>query len=82
MTPTELKELLRRLGISQVGFGQLLGVHGRAAQRWCSDDTEQIPGPVAMIAGLLNERPELLEVVRRLADERDRAAARRAARKK
>ncbi len=68
MTPDELRAFLDARDLTQEGFATLLGASGRTGQRWAS---VVVPPPVDMVVRLLRERPELLDVVQRLAYERD-----------
>lgn len=66
--PAQFRAFLDAHGLTQQGFAELMGIHGRSGQRWVVDGP---PPAVEMMVRLLTERPELLEVVRRLAIERD-----------
>lgn len=44
MDPTEYKDALRSLGLTQTGAGAFLGVHEVTARRWASTGA---PAPVA-----------------------------------
>ena len=70
MSKDDYRDALARLGLAQEEVGRLLGAGPRTARRWASGETE-VPGPVEMHIRLWRDRPELLEVVRRLARERD-----------
>lgn len=52
MTPTELREVLAALGLSQSRAARLLGVHIRTATRWCSGE-QDIPPPVQRFLRLM-----------------------------
>jgi len=64
MTPKELRDILSEIGISRGGFGLLLGATRRSGEKWTDDATKEVPGPVATIAWLLNERPELYQLIK------------------
>lgn len=68
MTPEQYRAFLDAKGLTQEGFAVLLGASGRTGQRWAN---VAVPPPVDMVVRLLLERPELLDVVQRLAYERD-----------
>lgn len=70
MTKDEYRAALGQLDLKQEAVGALLGADRRTARRWASGETP-VPGPVEMHIRLWLERPELLEVVRRLARERE-----------
>lgn len=70
MTKDEYRDALEALGLAQEEVGRLLDSGARTARRWASGETP-VPGPVAMHIRLWLERPELLDVVRRIAAERD-----------
>jgi DNA-binding transcriptional regulator YiaG len=57
MTPAELKTARKTLGISAEGFARLVGVaSGRTVRRW-EDGTQDIPGPVVVLTGLMLRIP-------------------------
>lgn len=66
MSKDEYRAALATLGISQQEVGRLLGAGERTARRWATGETD-VPGPVEMHILQWLERPELLEVTRRLA---------------
>ena len=70
MSRDEYRSALEKLGLAQEEVGRLLGTGGRTSRRWASGETE-VPGPVEMHIRLWLERPEILDVVRRVAAERD-----------
>lgn len=70
MSRDEYRDALAALGLAQEEVGRLLGVGPRTARRWASGEID-VPGPVEMHLRLWRDRPELLEVIRRLARERD-----------
>jgi len=68
MTRDEYRAALAQLGLAQEEVGRLLHAAPRTARRWASGEVP-VPGPVEMHVRLWLERPELLAVVRRLAEE-------------
>lgn len=70
MTPVELKDILGKLGISRGGFGLMLGATRRSGENWTDPDRGEVPGPVQTVAWLLDERPELLQLVIKRAERR------------
>ena len=52
MTPTELRDLLADLGLSQSGAARLLGVHDRTPRRWVTGE-QDIPPPVQRFLKLM-----------------------------
>jgi len=70
MSRDDYRSALADLGLSQESVGDLLDTGRRTARRWASGESP-VPGPVAMHIRLWLERPEILDVVRRIANERD-----------
>lgn len=68
MTKKEYRDALSALSLSQQEVGRLLGVDARTSRRWATGETE-VPGPVEVHIRLWLERPEILEVVKRIAAE-------------
>lgn len=59
MTPAELKAIRHALGLSAEGFARLtLTASGRTVRRW-EDGSQDIPGPVQVLAGAIRDVPEL-----------------------
>ncbi|CAB4145746.1 hypothetical protein UFOVP1204_69 [uncultured Caudovirales phage] len=57
MTPSELKSARKSLGLSAEGFARVVEVaSGRTVRRW-EDGSQDIPGPVVVIVGLLLKFP-------------------------
>lgn len=73
MNRDEYRAALATLDLRQEEVGRLLDVGPRTARRWASGEIE-VPGPVEMHVRLWLKRPEVLEVVRRLAEARDLGA--------
>lgn len=71
MTRDQYREALAKLGLAQEEVGRLLDVGPRTARRWASGEVP-VPGPVEMHVRLWLRRPEVLNVTRQLAEERDR----------
>ena len=67
MTKDEYRQALAALGLAQEEVGRLLGVDGRTARRWAAGEVD-VPGPVEMHIRLWIERPEILEVVRKISE--------------
>lgn len=57
MTGEELKAARHKLGLSIDAFGRLVGADGRTVRRW--EDSETIPGSVAVLTWLLLDHPEV-----------------------
>lgn len=68
MTKEEYRSALDKLSLTQEGVGDLLKISVRNARRYASGETE-VPGAVEMHVRLWLERPEILDVVRRIAAE-------------
>lgn len=69
MTREEYREALATLDLAQEEVGRLLGAGPRTARRWASGEVD-VPGPVEMHIRLWLERPEILEVVKAIAEKR------------
>ena len=52
MTPTQFREAIARLGLSQVGAASLFKVNDRTARRWASGE-QDIPAAVALALRLM-----------------------------
>lgn len=63
MTPERYREALKALGYTQIEFAGLLGAKPRTGQYWAN---VSVPGPVAVVVRLLEERPELKAVLERV----------------
>ena len=66
MDAATYRAALERYDFKQEGFAEALGYSGRAGQRWASGEAK-VPGAVAVIIRLLDERPELATVLARIA---------------
>ena len=51
MTPTQLRQALKRLGSTQQAFADRLGVHVQTVKKWLAGD-RRIPEPVAILVRL------------------------------
>lgn len=69
MSKDEYRSALASLELGQEEVGRLLGSDRRTARRWASGEVK-VPGPVEMHIRQWLERPELLEVTRKLAVKR------------
>lgn len=60
MTPAELKTARKTLGLSANKFARVVGLTsgnaGRTVRRW-EDGTQDVPGPVVVLTGLLLQFP-------------------------
>lgn len=72
MSKEEYRSALAQLGLTQGEAGRLLNVADRSSRRYATEE-DTIPGPVEVMLRLWLERPELLQVVRRMADERSQS---------
>lgn len=54
MTPAELNDAIRTLGLSAEGFARAIGVSGRAVRRWQAGDRDIPPMLVTLIELLLD----------------------------
>lgn len=54
MTPDEYRAAIKRLGLSQVAAGQLLGVDGRTSQKWALGE-RAVPPPVALLLAYMEK---------------------------
>ena len=70
MSQDEYRGALAQLGLAQTEVGRLLGVDPRTARRWARGEAP-VPGPVEMHIRLWLERPEVLDVTRKIAARRD-----------
>jgi hypothetical protein len=68
MTREEYRAALDKLSLTQEEVGELLLLSGRNARRYATGETE-VPGAVEMHVRLWLERPEILDVVRRISTE-------------
>lgn len=75
------KARIAALGISHTEWARLIRAAPRTERDWAAG-TRELPGPVETLLQLLEERPELLEVLRRIlaAEERKASGARKGSR--
>lgn len=64
MTPKELQRILEDLKISRGGFGLLLQSTRRSGENWTDPSKKKVPGPIAVMADLLGQRPELIHLIK------------------
>ncbi len=70
MTPSELKSIRLALGLSAEGFAHLVRVQGgRTVRRWEAGERD-IPGPVIVLAQLLQNHPEVVSKIEQLSSRR------------
>ena len=60
MTPDELRDAIKTLGFSALGFARRANVAGRTIRQWLGGD-RGIPGPVVALVELLLEVPAARE---------------------
>jgi DNA-binding transcriptional regulator YiaG len=75
MTGPQAIAILKRLGISQRQFALLVDLHPNAVTKWAKG-TEP-GGPTRALLALLDERPELIQVLQALSGEADRKGKRK-----
>lgn len=69
MTPFELKQARRALGLSAERFARVVGVEsGRTVRRWEKGERD-IPGPVLILLAFMLRSPGNARLVARLAEE-------------
>lgn len=78
MTRDEYRAALGQLALTQEEAGRILGVEGRTVRRWASGAVA-VPAPIELMVRMWLELPELVDVARRMARERDEKAGPRAA---
>jgi len=69
MTGPEACKIIEKLGLSRREFGRIAGISPNALQGWADGRTTPL-GPAQAFLGLLEARPELVEVAQRLARDR------------
>jgi DNA-binding transcriptional regulator YiaG len=62
MTGPQATKIIKALGLSQREFALLVGLHPNAVYKWAKG-TEPM-GPARALLWLLDERPELIQVLR------------------
>jgi plasmid maintenance system antidote protein VapI len=66
MTSTEMREILDRLRLSQRGLARMLGTNERTVRRYVSEgkNARNISPELAILLRLLDQRPELLVLLK------------------
>lgn len=77
-TTDRYRQFLRSNGLTQADYAALLGHSARAGQYWA---TQALAPAAETMARLIEARPELLDVLRQLATDRDAEAMRNGNRK-
>ena len=67
MTPSQIKQARKALGLSTGGFARALGVDPRTVRRW-EDGTKQPPGPVLTLLELAGQSRWVASVLVRRAN--------------
>jgi DNA-binding transcriptional regulator YiaG len=67
VTGKEFKRAIKRLNVSQLGAGRLLGVDGRTIRAWIADDS-RIPNAVAILIRLAIAGKITLQDIEAVAD--------------
>lgn len=62
MTGKEAIKIIQRLGVSQRQFAFMIGVHPNSVSKWATGG--ELNGPTITLMRLLEERPELIEVLK------------------
>ena len=70
MTSTELRDILARLGLSQVQGASLVGADPRTLRRWIAGDLP-VQQSAERLLRLLDRMPQILPVAQAVAVERD-----------
>ena len=70
-TPDEFKQSLQSCGLQQVEFARLTGTSVRTTNHWAR---HRCPNVVAALVDLLAERPELVDVLRKIHERREAKA--------
>lgn len=63
ITATDLKQLRKKLNMTQKEFAGLIGSSKPTVERWESSD-KKITGPIVLLAKMLDEQPEYVEKIR------------------
>lgn len=63
MTGPEAIKIIQKLGVSQRQFAFMAGMHPNAISRWANGG--ELSGPAVALLLLLDDRPELIEVMKR-----------------
>lgn len=62
MTGPQATAIIRRLGLSQREFALMVGLHPNAVYKWAKGTEPQ--GPARALLWLLDERPELVHLLK------------------
>jgi DNA-binding transcriptional regulator YiaG len=62
MTGPEAIKVIQKLGVSQRRFALMIDMHPNAITKWANGGS--LSGPAASLLMLLDERPELIEVMK------------------
>lgn len=62
MTGKEAIKIIQKLDVSQRQFAFMIGVHPNSITKWAKGG--QLEGPTVTLMRLLDERPELIEVLK------------------
>lgn len=65
MSSQQYRDALEKLGLTQVGAGELLRVGPRTSRRWALDEA-RVPGPVAILLRLLLKKRIKLEDIEKV----------------
>ena len=62
MTGKEAIKIIQKLGVSQRQFAFMIGVHPNSVSKWATGG--ELNGPTVTLMRLLEDRPELIEVLK------------------
>jgi len=62
MTGKEAIDIIQKLGVSQRQFAFMIGIHPNSVSKWATGG--DLNGPTVTLMRLLDERPELVEVLK------------------
>jgi len=68
MTPDEFREIIRKLGLSQIAAARLLGVNARTSRRWASGERDIPPPAVRFLRYLIATKKTGEQAMRVLGD--------------
>lgn len=66
MTAEEMRQIMARLKVGQRQLARILGVHERTVRHYVGGDRE-VPTSLAILLKLMDQRPELFQVVETIA---------------
>lgn len=75
MTGQQATAIVKRLGLSLREFALLVELHPNAVYKWSKGTEPQ--GPARALLALLDERPELIQVLRNVSAEADKKGKRK-----